>query len=111
MADPRYTDSRDTDSRDSDFRHDSKDVATAPHRNFGAEKSPFTWVWIAGIVALVAIAGLVIGYDRSDTGASSQSDKSVTTTGSAPAVPPRPASPTNAAPSTVQSPAPAEGPR
>jgi hypothetical protein len=70
MSDPRYTDSRRPD----------------PFRRFdveGPNSAGTIWTWLAAIIAVVVVLGLIIGYSRTDQ-ASIQSNEP-TTTGSAPA--------------------------
>ncbi len=69
MSDPRYTDSRRTD----------------PLRRFdlqGSNSAGTMWTWLAAIIAVVTVLGLIIGYSRTDQ-ASIQSNEPATT-GSAP---------------------------
>jgi hypothetical protein len=73
MSDPRYSDSR----------------RTAPLRRFDLQGSNSAgnsagtiWTWLAAIIALAVVLGLIIGYSRTDQ-ASMQSNEP-TTTGSAP---------------------------
>jgi hypothetical protein len=69
MSDPRYTDSRRTD----------------PLRRFdlqGSNGAGTMWTWLAAIIAVVVVLGLIIGYSRTDQ-ASIQSNEP-TTTGAAP---------------------------
>ena len=69
MSEPRYTDSRRTD----------------PLRRFDVQESNSAgtiWTWLAAIIAVVVVLGLIIGYSRTDQ-ASIQSNEP-TTTGSAP---------------------------
>jgi hypothetical protein len=69
MSDPRYTDSRRTD----------------PLRRFdlqGSNSAGTIWTWLAAIIAVVVVLGLIIGYSRTDQ-ASIQSNEP-TTTGSSP---------------------------
>ncbi len=69
MSEPRYTDSRRTD----------------PFRRFdvqGSNSAGTIWTWLAAIVAVVVVLGLIIGYSRTDQ-ASIQSSEP-TTTGAAP---------------------------
>jgi len=69
MSDPRYSDSRRTD----------------PFRRFdvqGSNSAGTIWTWLAAIIAVVVVLGLIIGYSRTDQ-ASIQSNEP-TTTGSAP---------------------------
>ncbi len=92
MSDPRYTDSRRTD----------------PLRRFdlqGSNSAGTMWTWLAAIIALAVVLGLIIGYSRTDQ-ASIQSNEP-TTTGSAPSAlrfapksgeVPRPAAPAPATP-------------
>lgn len=78
MSDPRYTDQRRTD----------------PMRRFdlqGSSSSGTMWTWVAAIIAVIVVLGLVIGYSRTDQ-ATNQSNQPATTTGSAPATS-RPAPP------------------
>src|SRR5258708_37411317 len=68
MSDPRYTDSRRPD----------------PFRRFdvqGSNSAGTIWTWLAAIIAVVVVLGLIIGYSRTDQ-ASIQSNEP-TTTGSA----------------------------
>ena len=76
------------------------------------------WPWLAALVAILAILGLAIGYNRTEQASNNQSN-APTTTGAAPSEP-RPAPPANpggntsrAAPATPApaAPAPNEGPR
>ena len=70
MSDPRYTDSRRTDPlRRLDLQ--------------GSNSAGTIWTWLAAIVAVVVVLGLIIGYSRTDQ-ASIQSNEP-TTTGAAPA--------------------------
>jgi hypothetical protein len=69
MSEPRYTDSRRTD----------------PFRRFdvqGSNSAGTIWTWLAAIIAVVVVLGLIIGYSRTDQ-ASIQSNEP-TTTGAAP---------------------------
>jgi len=69
MSDPRYTDSRRPD----------------PFRRFdvqGSNSAGTIWTWLAAIIAVVVVLGLIIGYSRTDQ-ASIQSSEP-TTTGAAP---------------------------
>jgi hypothetical protein len=69
MSEPRHPDSRRTD----------------PFRRFdlqGANSAGTIWTWLAAIIAVVVVLGLIIGYSRTDQ-ASIQSNEP-TTTGSAP---------------------------
>src|SRR5215813_4815986 len=69
MSDLRYTDSRRPD----------------PFRRFdvqGSNSAGTIWTWLAAIIAVVVVLGLIIGYSRTDQ-ASIQSNEP-TTTGSAP---------------------------
>jgi hypothetical protein len=78
MSDPRYTDPRRTD----------------PLRRFdlqGSSGAGTMWTWVAAIIAVIVVLGLIIGYSRTDHQASNQSNQP-TTTGSAPS-PSRPAPP------------------
>jgi hypothetical protein len=74
------------------------------------------WPWVAALVAIVAILGLAITYNRTEQAINNQSN-APTTTGAAPSAP-RPAAPANPggnasqpAPATPTVPAPNEGPR
>ncbi len=69
MSEPRYTDSRRTDP----FRR--LDVQ-------GSNSAGTIWTWLAAIIAVVVVLGLIIGYSRTDQ-ASIQSSEP-TTTGAAP---------------------------
>jgi hypothetical protein len=69
MSEPRFTDSRRTDP----FRR--LDVQ-------GSNHAGTIWTWLAAIVAVVVVLGLIIGYSRTDQ-ASIQSGEP-TTTGAAP---------------------------
>jgi hypothetical protein len=69
MSDPRYSDSRRPD----------------PFRRFDVQQANSAgtiWTWLAAIIAVVVVLGLIIGYSRTDQ-ASIQSNEP-TTTGSAP---------------------------
>ena len=69
MSDPRYTDSRRTD----------------PLRRFdlqGSNSAGTMWTWLAAIIAVIVVLGLIIGYSRTDQTTVQSSDP--TTTGSAP---------------------------
>jgi len=77
MSDPRNADSRRTDPL---RRYDLQ----------GSNSSGTLWTWLAAIVAVVVVLGLIIGYSRTDR-ASIQSTEP-TTTGSAPAQQPAPKS-------------------
>jgi len=68
MSDPRYTDPRRTDPL---RRHDQ-----------ASNSAGTLWTWLAAIVAVVVVLGLIIGYSRTDQ-ASIQSAEP-TTTGAAP---------------------------
>jgi hypothetical protein len=69
MSDPRYTDSRRTDPlRRLDLQ--------------GSNSAGTIWTWLAAIIAVVVVLGLIIGYSRTDQ-ASIQSNEP-TTTGAAP---------------------------
>ena len=77
MSDPRYTDPRRTD----------------PLRRFDLQGSSAVgtmWTWVAAIIAVIVILGLVIGYSRTDQ--ASNQPKQPTTTGAA-SSPSRPAPP------------------
>jgi hypothetical protein len=69
MSEPRYPDSRRTDP----FRR--LDVQ-------GSNSAGTIWTWLAAIIAVVVVLGLIIGYSRTDQ-ASIQSTEP-TTTGAAP---------------------------
>jgi hypothetical protein len=69
MSEPRFTDSRRTDP----FRR--LDVQ-------GSNRAGTIWTWLAAIIAVVVVLGLIIGYSRTDQ-ASIQSSEP-TTTGAAP---------------------------
>lgn len=69
MSDPRHTDSRRTDPL---RRLDGQ----------GSSSAGTIWTWLAAIIAVVVVLGLIIGYSRTDQ-ASLQSNEP-TTTGSAP---------------------------
>jgi hypothetical protein len=69
MSDPRYTDSRRTDPlRRVDLQ--------------GSNSAGTMWTWLAAIIAVAVVLGLIIGYSRTDQ-ASIQSSEP-TTTGAAP---------------------------
>ena len=101
MSDPRYTDSRRTD----------------PLRRLdlpGSSTAATMWTWLAAIVALIVVLGLIIGYSRTDQ-ANIQSSEP-TTTGAAPSalrfapklgdVPAQPAAPAPATPAADPNPEP-----
>jgi hypothetical protein len=69
MSEPRFTDSRRTDQ----FRR--PDVQ-------GPNRAGTIWTWLAAIIAVVVVLGLIIGYSRNDQ-ASIQSSEPATT-GAAP---------------------------
>jgi hypothetical protein len=69
MSDPRYTDSRRAD----------------PLRRFDPQASNSAgtiWTWLAAIIAVVVVLGLIIGYSRTDQASIPSNEP--TTTGSAP---------------------------
>ncbi len=69
MSDPRYTDSRRTD----------------PLRRLdrqGSNSGGTMWTWLAAIIAVVVVLGLIIGYSRTDQASIQSNDP--TTTGAAP---------------------------
>jgi hypothetical protein len=69
MSDPRYTDSRRADPlRRVDLQ--------------GSNTAATMWTWLAAIIAVIVVLGLIIGYSRTDQ-ASIQSSEP-TTTGAAP---------------------------
>jgi hypothetical protein len=91
MSDPRYTDPRRTD----------------PLRRFdlqGSSSAGTMWTWVAAIIAVIVVLGLVIGYSRTDQ-ASNQPNQP-TTTGAAPS-PSRPAPPAKSGDKSGDVPAPA----
>jgi hypothetical protein len=75
------------------------------------------WPWLAGLVGILAIIGMAIGYNRTEQASDNQSN-APTTTGAAPSEP-RPAPPANpggnasrpAPAMPAPAPAPDEGPR
>jgi cell division protein FtsN len=76
------------------------------------------WAWLAALVVILVILGMVVGYNRTERASNNQSNPP-TTTGAAPSEP-RPAPPANSggnasqpAPATPapSAPAPNEGPR
>src|SRR5262252_4163631 len=71
------------------------------------------WPWLVGLVAILAIVGMAIGYNRTEQAGNNQSN-APTTTGAAPSEP-RPAPPANPGGNALRpppaTPAPNEGPR
>ncbi len=78
-----------------------------------------TWPWLAALVAIIAIVGFAIGYNRTEQASDNQANPP-TTTGAAPSEP-RPAPPADpganaprpapATPAPAPTPSPNEGPR
>jgi len=77
------------------------------------------WPWLAGLVAILVIFGLAIGYNQTKQASDNQSS-APTTTGAAPSAPPPAAPPANPGGNASQpaptapapaAPAPNEGPR
>jgi hypothetical protein len=69
MSDPRYTDSRRTD----------------PLRRLdvqGSSSAATIWTWLAAIIAVIVVLGLIIGYSRTDQANIRSSEPA--TTGAAP---------------------------
>jgi hypothetical protein len=105
MSDPR-----DTDPRRSDLPHRLDPEAPNSGRSM--------WPWLAGLVAILVILGLAIGYNRTEQASDNQSN-APTTTGAAPSES-RPAPPANPSDNASKpapaipapaAPAPTEGPR
>jgi hypothetical protein len=71
MSDPRYTDSRRTDPlRRVDLQ--------------GSSTAGTIWTWLAAIIAVIVVLGLIIGYSRTDQASIQSNSNEPTTTGSAP---------------------------
>src|SRR5215467_3968872 len=78
MSDPRHSDRRRADPlRRLDLQ--------------GSSRTGTMWTWLAAILAAIVMAGLVIGYIRTDL-ASHQSDEAITTGSAPPAPQPSPGS-------------------
>ncbi len=93
MSDPRHTDPRYTDPREP---ADTPANMNAPHQLDPASRRGTpgtTWTWVAAIVAIIVVLGLVLGYNRTEV--AQNRSNTPTTTGAAPALPRSAAPPTS----------------